>query len=95
MNSEELHKFKFTLEDKWKKRFDKLQQQTQAAKSATARDVKQLTMLHQNHVKALEKSLREETTRLEKVRRCATTLSEETNVIRLRPRDKTAANVGS
>ena len=68
IHGEEMHKYKFQVEDKWRRKFEKLQQHHAAAKQATARDVKQLTALHSNHVKALEKSLREETSRLEKAR---------------------------
>ncbi|GMH67937.1 hypothetical protein TL16_g04803 [Triparma laevis f. inornata] len=64
----EMFEFKRKVEEKWRRKFDKLQSQTAEAKKATGRDVKQLTSLHQNHVLALEKSLREETSRLDKAR---------------------------
>ena len=63
-----LSSHKSTLELKWSKKFQKLQSQYTQQKLSTARDVKQLTTLHASHVRALEKSLNDETIRLEKSR---------------------------
>jgi hypothetical protein len=66
--SAELHAMKIKIDDKWKKKFDALKSSSTAAQVQTAKDVKQLTVLHATHVAALERALKEEVDRLNVVR---------------------------
>jgi hypothetical protein len=59
-----VHRVKVAVEDRWKKKLEKLREATAAAQQQTARDVKQLTALHATHVGALERALKEEAERL-------------------------------
>ena len=67
-SSDELREARFKVEDKWKAKLEKLAEAATQSKKATARDVKQLTEMHRAHVQALEKSLKEETSRHDKAR---------------------------
>jgi len=67
-NNDSLREAKFKIEDKWKSKFEKLKAEMDRSKKSTARDVKQLTELHKEHVKALEKGLSDERRRLDKAR---------------------------